>query len=241
MENILTVKNLVMKFKNKAVLKNIDLTVKKGEIIFIIGPSGCGKSTFLRCLNRLLIPTRGEIIFEGQDLKAKKTNINLIRQKMGMVFQSYNLFPHLTVLENLTLAPLKLHLMTKEEANTKAIDLLKSIALENKKKVYPNSLSGGEKQRIAIIRSMMIEPSLLLFDEPTSALDPAMVKEVTSLMESLGEKGMTMIIVSHEMNFVKEFATRVLFMKNGKILEEGTPKEIFNNPKCEDLKNFLSK
>lgn len=238
MEKILTVKNLVMKFSNHAVLKNIDFDIEKGEKVFIIGPSGCGKSTLLRCLNYLIKPTRGDITFEGQDLK--KTDINLIRTKLGLVFQSFNLFPHLTVLENIILAPTKLKLMKEEEAKQKALELLDSIKLKDKANFYPDELSGGQKQRVAIIRTLIMKPSLIMFDEPTSALDPMMTKEVMGLMESVAKTGITMLIVSHEMEFVKELATKVVFMDKGKIIEEGTPQEIFERPKSLELKEFLN-
>ncbi len=238
MEKILTVKNLVMKFSNHAVLKNIDFDIEKGEKVFIIGPSGCGKSTLLRCLNYLIKPTRGDITFEGQDLK--KTDINLIRTKLGLVFQSFNLFPHLTVLENIILAPTKLKLMKEEEAKQKALELLNSIKLKDKANFYPDELSGGQKQRVAIIRTLIMEPNLIMFDEPTSALDPKMIKEVTSLIQEVAETGITMLIVSHEMEFVKSLATRVIFMQDGKIIEEGSPNEIFKNPKTKELQEFLN-
>ena len=238
MEKILTVKNLVMKFSNHSVLKNIDFDIEKGEKVFIIGPSGCGKSTLLKCLNHLIKPTRGDITFEGQDLK--KTDINLIRTKLGLVFQSFNLFPHLTVLENIILAPTKLKLMTEEEAKQKALELLNSIKLKDKANFYPDELSGGQKQRVAIIRTLIMEPNLIMFDEPTSALDPKMTKEVTSLIQEVAETGITMLIVSHEMEFVKSLATRVIFMQDGKIIEEGSPNEIFKNPKTKELQEFLN-
>ena len=238
MEKILTVKNLVMKFSNHAVLKNIDFDIEKGEKVFIIGPSGCGKSTLLKCLNHLIKPTRGDITFEGQDLK--KTDINLIRTKLGLVFQSFNLFPHLTVLENIILAPTKLKLMTEEEAKQKALELLDSIKLKDKANFYPDELSGGQKQRVAIIRTLIMEPNLIMFDEPTSALDPKMTKEVTSLIQEVAETGITMLIVSHEMEFVKSLATRDIFMQDGKIIEEGSPNEIFKNPKTKELQEFLN-
>lgn len=238
MEKILTVKNLVMKFSNHAVLKNIDFDIEKGEKVFIIGPSGCGKSTLLRCLNHLIKPTRGDITFEGHDLK--KTDINLIRTKLGLVFQSFNLFPHLTVLENIILAPTKLKLMKEEEAKQKALELLNSIKLKDKANFYPDELSGGQKQRVAIIRTLIMEPNLIMFDEPTSALDPKMTKEVKSLIQEVAETGITMLIVSHEMEFVKSLATRVIFMQDGKIIEEGSPNEIFKNPKTKELQEFLN-
>nr|WP_275940398.1 amino acid ABC transporter ATP-binding protein [Herbinix luporum] len=223
------------------VLKGIDETIHKGEKVVIIGPSGSGKSTFLRCLNLLEEPTEGEVWFEGKKINDKNININQIRQKMGMVFQQFNLFPHLTVLENITLAPVKLGIMSKDEAKDKAIELLKKIGLTQKADSYPNQLSGGQKQRIAIIRALAMNPSVMLFDEPTSALDPEMVGEVLDLMVSLAEEGMTMVVVTHEMSFAKKVATRVLFMDEGEIVEQNSPDELFANPKHPRLKEFLSK
>lgn len=238
---MITVKNLKKKFGNKIVLKGIDLNVEKGERVVIIGPSGCGKSTLLRCINGIEKFTSGKVIFEGKDIYSKNVDINKIREKMGMVFQQFNLFPHLTVTENIILAPVKLKIMTKEEAIKKAIELLELIDLKDKKDMYPSQLSGGQKQRIAIARALIMNPEVMLFDEPTSALDPEMVDEVSNLMKDLAKKGMTMIVVTHEMSFVKECATRVIFMENGSIIEEGTVKEIFKNPKSDRLKEFLSK
>ena len=238
---MITVKNLKKKFGNKIVLKGIDLNVEKGERVVIIGPSGCGKSTLLRCINGIEKLTSGKVIFEGKDIYSKNVDINKIREKMGMVFQQFNLFPHLTVTENIILAPVKLKIMTKEEAIKKAIELLELIDLKDKKDMYPSQLSGGQKQRIAIARAFIMNPEVMLFDEPTSALDPEMVDEVSNLMKDLAKKGMTMIVVTHEMSFVKECATRVIFMENGSIIEEGTVKEIFENPKSDRLKEFLSK
>lgn len=238
---MITVKNLKKKFGNKIVLKGIDLNVEKGERVVIIGPSGCGKSTLLRCINGIEKLTSGKVIFEGKDIYSKNVDINKIREKMGMVFQQFNLFPHLTVTENIILAPVKLKIMTKEEAIKKAIELLELIDLKDKKDMYPSQLSGGQKQRIAIARALIMNPEVMLFDEPTSALDPEMVDEVSNLMKDLAKKGMTMIVVTHEMSFVKECATRVIFMENGSIIEEGTVKEIFENPKSDRLKEFLSK
>ena len=238
---MITVKNLKKKFGNKIVLKGIDLNVEKGERVVIIGPSGCGKSTLLRCINGIEKLTSGKVIFEGKDIYSKNVDINKIREKMGMVFQQFNLFPHLTVTENIILAPVKLKIMTKEEAIKKAIELLELIDLKDKKDMYPSQLSGGQKQRIAIARALIMNPDVMLFDEPTSALDPEMVDEVSNLMKDLAKKGMTMIVVTHEMSFVKECATRVIFMENGSIIEEGTVKEIFKNPKSDRLKEFLSK
>ncbi len=238
---MITVKNLKKKFGNKIVLKGIDLNVEKGERVVIIGPSGCGKSTLLRCINGIEKITSGKVIFEGKDINGKNIDINKIREKMGMVFQQFNLFPHLTVTENIILAPVKLKIMTKEDAIKKAIELLELIDLKDKKDMYPSQLSGGQKQRIAIARALIMNPEVMLFDEPTSALDPEMVDEVSNLMKNLAKKGMTMIVVTHEMSFVKECATRVIFMENGSIIEEGTVKEIFENPKSDRLKEFLSK
>ena len=238
---MITVKNLKKKFGNKIVLKGIDLNVEKGERVVIIGPSGCGKSTLLRCINGIEKITSGKVIFEGKDIHSKNVDINKIREKMGMVFQQFNLFPHLTVKENIVLAPIKLKLMSKEDANKKALELLELIDLKDKVDMYPSQLSGGQKQRIAIARSLIMNPDVMLFDEPTSALDPEMVDEVSNLMKDLAKKGMTMIVVTHEMSFVKECATRVIFMENGSIIEEGTVKEIFENPKSDRLKEFLSK
>ncbi len=238
---MITVKNLKKKFGNKIVLKGIDLNVEKGECVVIIGPSGCGKSTLLRCINGIEKLTSGKVIFEGKDINSKHVDINKIREKMGMVFQQFNLFPHLTVKENIVLAPIKLKLMSKEDANKKALELLELIDLKDKVDMYPSQLSGGQKQRIAIARSLIMNPDVMLFDEPTSALDPEMVDEVSNLMKDLAKQGMTMIVVTHEMSFVKECATRVIFMENGNIIEEGTVKEIFENPKSDRLKEFLSK
>lgn len=238
---MIEIKNLFKSFGNLEVLKNINTTINKGEKVVIVGPSGSGKSTLLRCLNLLETPTKGEIWFESIDITDKKCDINKVRQKMGMVFQHFNLFPHLTILENITLAPIKLGLQTKEEANENAIRLLKRIGLEDKKNSYPTSLSGGQKQRIAIVRSLAMNPDIMLFDEPTSALDPEMVGEVLALMKELANDGMTMIVVTHEMGFAKEVANRVIFMADGQILEENTPNEFFSNPKHPRLQEFLSK
>lgn len=238
---MIVTKNLKKAFGNHMVLKGIDETIHKGEKVVIIGPSGSGKSTFLRCLNLLEEPTEGEVWFEGKKINDKNININQIRQKMGMVFQQFNLFPHLTVLENITLAPVKLGIMSKDEAKDKAIELLKKIGLTQKADSYPNQLSGGQKQRIAIIRALAMNPSVMLFDEPTSALDPEMVGEVLDLMVSLAEEGMTMVVVTHEMSFAKKVATRVLFMDEGEIVEQNSPDELFAKPKHPRLKEFLSK
>lgn len=238
---MITVKNLRKKYGSKIVLKGINLNVEKGECVVIIGPSGCGKSTLLRCINGIEKVTSGKVIFEGKDINNPKVDINKIREKMGMVFQQFNLFPHLTVKENIVLAPIKLKLMSKEDANKKALELLELIDLKDKVDMYPSQLSGGQKQRIAIARSLIMNPDVMLFDEPTSALDPEMVDEVSNLMRDLAKQGMTMIVVTHEMSFVKECASRVIFMEDGNIVEEGTPKDIFENPKSDRLKEFLSK
>lgn len=223
------------------VLNGIDETIEKGEKVVVIGPSGSGKSTFLRCLNLLELPTEGEIWFENNMVNDKKTNINAIRQKMGMVFQQFNLFPHLTVLQNITLAPVQLGILNKEEAELKAMELLKRIGLTEKAQAYPNQLSGGQKQRIAIIRALAMNPDVMLFDEPTSALDPEMVGEVLDLMEQLANEGMTMVVVTHEMRFAKKVGTRVLFMDEGRIVEKNTPDEFFDHPTHPRLIEFLSK
>lgn len=238
---MIVTKNLQKAFGEHKVLNGIDETITKGEKVVVIGPSGSGKSTFLRCLNLLEVPTGGEIWFEGDNITDKKTNINKLRQKMGMVFQQFNLFPHLSVLENITLAPVKLGIMTKEEAEQKAMELLVRIGLAEKATAYPNQLSGGQKQRIAIVRALAMNPDVMLFDEPTSALDPEMVGEVLDLMEQLAEEGMTMVVVTHEMRFARKVATRVLFIDEGKIVEQNTPDEFFDNPVHPRLKEFLSK
>ena len=235
------VKNLKKSYGKNNVLNGINEHIKKGEVVVIIGPSGSGKSTFLRCLNLSEEPTSGEIIFEGKNITDKKNDINKTREKMGMVFQHFNLFPHKTVLENITLAPIKVKGLSVEEANKKALELLKLIGLEDKKDAYPASLSGGQKQRIAIARSLAMEPDVLLFDEPTSALDPEMVGEVLNVMKDLAKKGMTMVVVTHEIGFAREVGDRILFIDGGKILEEGTPEEVLNNPKNDRTKDFLSK
>ena len=240
MEKILVIKNLNMKFGNHSVLKDIDLEIKQGERVFLIGPSGCGKSTLLRCINHLNKPTKGDIIFQNINLNKKDVDINLIRRKIGMVFQTFNLFPHLTVLENIILAPTKLNILDNKTAIKEALELLDSIGLKDKANFYPGELSGGQKQRVAIIRTLIMKPSLIMFDEPTSALDPMMTKEVMGLMESVAKTGITMLIVSHEMELVKELATKVVFMDKGKIIEEGTPQEIFERPKSLELKEFLN-
>ena len=238
-KNLIEVKNLKISFGRLDVLKDVSINIKEGEKIVVIGPSGSGKSTFLRCLNRLENPTGGHIIFDNFDLTDSKINLDICRQKMGMVFQHFNLFPHLTVLENITLAPVTLKLKTKQEAIFEARELLKRIGLSDKENVYPSTLSGGQKQRIAIVRSLAMHPEVMLFDEPTSALDPEMVGEVLEVMEDLAKYGMTMIVVTHEMGFAREVADRVIFMNDGYIEEEGTPQEIFQSPKSDRLKQFL--
>ncbi|MEG2852773.1 MAG: amino acid ABC transporter ATP-binding protein [Hydrogenoanaerobacterium sp.] len=238
---MIEVKKLEKHFKDVKVLCGIDETIAKGEKLVIIGPSGSGKSTFLRCLNRLEEPTGGEIWFEGTNIVDKKCNIDKLRQKMGMVFQQFNLFPHLTVKQNITLSPVKLGLMTQEQADKHAMELLDRIGLSEKAGVYPSTLSGGQQQRIAIIRALAMNPDVMLFDEPTSALDPEMVGEVLELMRELADDGMTMVVVTHEMGFAREVATRVLFMDEGVIVEQNEPKEFFANPKNPRLKDFLAK
>ncbi|BCN29501.1 amino acid ABC transporter ATP-binding protein [Anaeromicropila herbilytica] len=233
--------NLRKSYGKHEVLKGISEKIEKGEKVVIIGPSGSGKSTFLRCLNLLEIPTSGQILFKGEDIADPKNNINKIRQKVGMVFQHFNLFPHLTIKENITIAPVKLGILTKEEADKKAIELLRRIGLEDKAEAYPKQLSGGQKQRIAIIRALAMNPEVLLFDEPTSALDPEMVGEVLELMKELAEDGMTMVVVTHEMGFAREVANRVLFIDEGIVKEQNTPDEFFTNPQNPRLKEFLSK
>ena len=237
--NLIEVKNLQIKFGNLEVLKDVSLNVKQGEKIVIIGPSGSGKSTFLRCLNRLENPTGGQIIFEGKEMTDSKVDLDTARQKMGMVFQHFNLFPHLTVMENITLAPVTLKLKSKEDAEKEAMVLLERIGLPEKSNAYPSTLSGGQKQRIAIVRALAMHPDVLLFDEPTSALDPEMVGEVLEVMKNLAEEGMTMLVVTHEMGFAREVADRVLFMNGGYIEEEGKPEDIFQNPKSQRLQQFL--
>ncbi len=238
---MIEVKNLSKSFDGVEVLKGINETINRGDVACIIGPSGSGKSTFLRCLNLLEMPTGGQIIFEGSDLTAKGVDLNLHRQKMGMVFQQFHLFPHMSVIDNLTMAPVLLKKATKQEAEKKGMELLERVGLADRAKSYPSELSGGQKQRVAIVRALCMNPDVMLFDEPTSALDPEMVGEVLDVMKELAHEGMTMVVVTHEMGFAKEVANRVLFMDDGVIMEEGTPKEIFENPKCERLKTFLSK
>ncbi|MEF2692720.1 MAG: amino acid ABC transporter ATP-binding protein [Eubacteriales bacterium] len=238
---MIDVKNLHKSFGNHEVLKGVNEHIEKGEKVVVIGPSGSGKSTFLRCLNLLEEPTGGEIIFEGQNITAKDTDINLVRRRMGMVFQQFNLFPHLTVRENIKLAPVKLKVMTDEEADKRALELLARVGLPDKADSYPAQLSCGQQQRIAIARALAMNPDVMLFDEPTSALDPEMVGEVLEIMKELADDGMTMVVVTHEMGFAREVATRVLFMDGGNIVEQNEPKEFFANPQHPRLKDFLSK
>ncbi|MDD3336423.1 MAG: amino acid ABC transporter ATP-binding protein [Eubacteriales bacterium] len=238
---MITVKNLHKSFGQLEVLKGIDQHISPGEKLVVIGPSGSGKSTFLRCLNLLELPTDGQILFEGTDITDPKCDINKIRRRMGMVFQQFNLFPHLTVMQNMTLAPVKLGLMSKDEAVQKATALLTRVGLLEKAKAYPKQLSGGQQQRIAIVRALCMNPDVMLFDEPTSALDPEMVGEVLDVMKQLAQDGMTMVVVTHEMGFAREVGDRVLFMDEGVVLEEGTPAEIFTNPKNPRTQDFLHK
>lgn len=238
---ILEVKDLHKYYENQEVLKGISTTVRKGDVIAIIGPSGCGKSTFLRSLNLLEVPTKGQILFEGTDITDKKTDINHVREKIGMVFQQFNLFNNMTIRQNIMLAPVKLGLMSKEAASAKAEELLARIGLADKAEAYPMQLSGGQKQRIAIVRTLAMNPDVILFDEPTSALDPEMVREVLQVMKELAAEGMTMVVVTHEMGFAREVANRVMFINEGVIAEEGTPQEIFGAPKCQRLQEFLSR
>ncbi len=238
---MITVKNLHKSFGEIEVLKGIDYHVEKGEKIVIVGPSGSGKSTFLRCMNLLEHPTSGEIWFDGQLITDPKTNINKVREHMGMVFQNFNLFNNLTIMGNITLAPVKLKLMSQEEANETALNLLKRVNLTEKADAYPSQLSGGQRQRIAIVRSLAMNPKVMLFDEPTSALDPEMVGEVLDVMKELAESGMTMVVVTHEMGFAREVGSKVLFVDEGIIMEENTPGEFFTNPKNPRLQDFLSK
>ena len=235
------VKDLHKYFGKNEVLKGVDYHIKKGEVVVVIGPSGSGKSTFLRCLNLLEEPTKGEIIFEDKNITDKNIDINKIREKMGMVFQQFNLFPHKTVLENITIAPINVKNKSKTEAEEKAKELLKRVGLLDKASAYPASLSGGQKQRIAIARALAMEPDVMLFDEPTSALDPEMVGEVLGVMKDLAKEGMTMVVVTHEMGFAREVGDRIIFMDGGNIVEQGTPEEIFDKPKNPRTKDFLSK
>ena len=238
---LISVRDLKKNFGELDVLRGIDIDINRGDVICVIGPSGSGKSTFLRCLNLLEKPDGGSIVFEGDELTDKKTDVNLHRQKMGMVFQQFNLFPHMTVLGNLTCAPVLLKKFTKQQAEEKAMQLLARVGLADRAGAYPNQLSGGQKQRVAIVRALCMEPDVMLFDEPTSALDPEMVGEVLFVMKELAESGMTMVVVTHEMGFAREVSNRVLFLDEGVIAEEGTPDEIFNHPKSERLQSFLSK
>lgn len=238
---VIEVRELKKSFGELDVLKGINTVINKGDVVFVIGPSGSGKSTFLRCLNLLEEPTGGQILFEGEDITDPKNDINLHRRKMGMVFQQFNLFPHMTIMKNLTIAPMKLLGKSKEEAEKQACTLLERVGLANRANAYPSQLSGGQKQRIAIVRALCMSPDVMLFDEPTSALDPEMVGEVLNVMRDLAEEGMTMVVVTHEMAFAKEVATRIMFMDGGNILEENEPEEFFSNPKNERLKSFLSK
>ncbi|MBR3844597.1 MAG: amino acid ABC transporter ATP-binding protein [Clostridia bacterium] len=238
---MIKVENLKKQFDDLTVLNGIDIEIKKGEVVCVIGPSGSGKSTFLRCLNLLEKPSGGHIYFNDEDLTAPKTDLNLRRQKMGMVFQQFNLFPHMTVLENMTAAPKMLLGLSKEDADERAMQLLDRVGLADRADAYPSQLSGGQKQRVAIVRALCMEPEVMLFDEPTSALDPEMVGEVLDVMKDLAQKGMTMVVVTHEMGFAKEVGSRVIFLDEGVIVEDGTPADVFNNPQSERLKSFLAK
>ena len=238
---LISVDNLTKHFEDLHALNGVSIDIYKGDVVFVVGPSGSGKSTFLRCLNRLEEPTGGTILFEGIDITDKKTDINKHRQKMGMVFQQFNLFPHMTVLKNLTLGPMKLQGKSKAEAEEEAMKLLERVGLADRAKAYPNQLSGGQKQRIAIVRALCMKPDVMLFDEPTSALDPEMVGEVLEVMRELAKENMTMVVVTHEIAFAKEIANRVIFMADGLIEEEGPATEFFDNPKSERLKAFLAK
>ncbi len=238
---MITVTDLCKSFGSLEVLKGVNVEIDRGDVICVIGPSGSGKSTFLRCLNLLETPTSGSILFEGDELTNKKIDLNKHRQKMGMVFQQFNLFPHMTVLDNLTCAPIMLKKTPKAEAEQKAMELLARVGLADRADAWPNQLSGGQKQRVAIVRALCMEPDVMLFDEPTSALDPEMVGEVLDVMKELAVSGMTMVVVTHEMGFAREVASRVLFLDDGVIAEEGTPDEIFGAPKCERLQSFLAK
>ncbi len=239
-ESLIMVRNLEKHYGDLHALDGVSMNIEKGEVVVIIGPSGSGKSTFLRSLNLLEMPTSGEIIFEGVNMLDKHVDINVHRQKMGMVFQHFNLFPHMTIMKNVTIAPMKLLKKSREEAEEKAHELLRRVGLDDRAQSYPSQLSGGQKQRIAIVRALCMEPDVMLFDEPTSALDPEMVGEVLDVMKSLAKEGMTMAVVTHEMGFAKEVADRVVFMADGKILETGSPEEIFSNPKTEKAKQFLA-
>ena len=238
---MIKVENLQKEFKDVSVLKGITTQIHRGDVLCVIGPSGSGKSTFLRCLNMLEKPTGGSIIFDGADLTDKKTDLNLHRQKMGMVFQQFNLFNNMTVLQNMTCAPVLLKKMTREQAEAKALELLEKVGLADRASAYPHQLSGGQKQRVAIVRALCMEPDVMLFDEPTSALDPEMVGEVLEVMKALAKQGITMVVVTHEMGFAREVSNRVMFLDGGVIAEEGSPEDIFTNPKSERLQSFLAK
>ena len=238
---MIKVENLQKEFKDVSVLKGITTQINRGDVLCVIGPSGSGKSTFLRCLNMLEVPTGGSIVFDGADLTDKKTDLNLHRQKMGMVFQQFNLFNNMTVLQNMTCAPVLLKKMTREQAESKALELLEKVGLADRANAYPHQLSGGQKQRVAIVRALCMEPDVMLFDEPTSALDPEMVGEVLEVMKALAKQGMTMVVVTHEMGFAREVSNRVMFLDGGVIAEEGAPEDIFTNPKSERLQSFLAK
>lgn len=240
-EVLISVKNLEKKFNGVTALKSVSADIKKGEVVVMIGPSGSGKSTFLRCLNLLEMPTSGTITFNGVDITDKNVNINIHRQKMGMVFQHFNLFPHMTILKNMIIAPMKLQKKSEEEATSEAMKLLERVGLANRAQAYPSQLSGGQKQRIAIVRALCMKPDVMLFDEPTSALDPEMVGEVLDVMKELADDNMTMVVVTHEMGFAREVGDRVFFLEDGIIMEQGTPDDIFNHPKTERLKSFLAK
>ena len=240
---IIQVTDLEKHFKQGKIkaLNGISVDINKGDVMVVIGPSGSGKSTFLRCLNLLEVPTGGQIIFDGVDITDKSNDINVHRQKMGMVFQHFNLFPHMNIMDNMTLAPVNLKKMTKAEAEEKAMQLLERVGLADRAKAFPSQLSGGQKQRIAIVRALMMEPEIMLFDEPTSALDPEMIGEVLEVMKELAENGMTMVVVTHEMGFAREVGNRMLFMADGNLIEQGTPQELFENPQSDRLQDFLSK
>ena len=242
-DTLITVKGLSKHFNGGKLhaLDNVSTDIKKGQVVVVIGPSGSGKSTFLRCLNLLEMPTAGQIIFDGVDIADRKVNINIHRQRMGMVFQHFNLFPHMTILRNLTIAPMKLRHKSKAEATQKAMELLERVGLADRAKAYPSQLSGGQKQRVAIVRALCMEPDVMLFDEPTSALDPEMVGEVLDVMKNLAHEGMTMVVVTHEMGFAREVGNRVIFMDQGHIIEDNTPDEIFNNPQNPRTQSFLKK